>query len=174
MINEGMIQLPEDEEVFRASVKTTGSREGEIPNIATVYNEKIFDMFLLGNVKYEKTNSYGHTRQIVLSGGKEMAFLPLAIYTSKLNPRIRAQSGLFLAYNLYAEPSLNGDYDYLSLERIQDYYLKLSKAHNKKQFLYKIVIDRPDARAIADCFISLGLAKERVYPELMNVGEKIR
>ena len=38
----------------------------------------------------------------------------------------------------------------------------------------KIVIDRPDARAIADCFISLGLAKERVYPELMNVGEKIR
>lgn len=174
MINEGMIQLPEDEEVFRASVKTTGSREGEIPNIATVYNEKIFDMFLLGNVKYEKTNSYGHTRQIVLSGGKEMAFLPLAIYTSKLNPRIRAQSGLFLAYNLYAEPSLNGDYDYLSLERIQDYYLKWSKAHNKKQFLYKIVIDRPDARAIADCFISLGLAKERVYPELMNVGEKIR
>ena len=103
-----------------------------------------------------------------------MAFLPLAIYTSKLNPRIRAQSGLFLAYNLYAEPSLNGDYDYLSLERIQDYYLKWSKAHNKKQFLYKIVIDRPDARAIADCFISLGLAKERVYPELMNVGEKIR
>lgn len=58
-----------------------------------------------------------------------MAFLPLAIYTSKLNPRIRAQSGLFLAYNLYAEPSLNGDYDYLSLERIQDYYLKWSKSY---------------------------------------------
>lgn len=63
-------------------------------------------MFLLGNRKYETEDCYGYKEEIKISGGKELAFLPLAIYTSRLNPRMRTQSGMFLAYNLYTEPSL--------------------------------------------------------------------
>lgn len=66
-------------------------------------------MFLLGNVKYEKNCEFGYTDEIKLEGGREMAFLPLAVYTSGLNPRIRSQSGMFLAYNLYAEPGKEGE-----------------------------------------------------------------
>ena len=174
MMDLGVAELSENKKAFKASLKTIRGRVGEIPNIATGYNEEIYDMFLLGNRKYEEDIFYGYTREIKLSGGKELAFLPLAIYTSRLNPRMRNQSGMFLAYNLYIEPSLSNAYNYMSLERIQEYYMKESKAENKRQFLYKIMIDKSNVKEIAECFIALGLSKERIYPELSNIGTKIR
>lgn len=174
MIDLGVTDLSENQKAFKASLKTTGGRSGEIPNIATGYNEEIYNMFLLGNRKYETEDCYGYKEEIKISGGKELAFLPLAIYTSRLNPRMRTQSGMFLAYNLYTEPSLKNEYGYMSLEKIQEYYMNECKAENKQQFLYKIMIDKKSVKEIADCFIALGLSTEKIYPELSNIGSKIR
>ena len=81
---------------------------------------------------------------------------------------------MFLAYNLYTEPSLKNEYGYMSLEKIQEYYMNECKAENKQQFLYKIMIDKKSVKEIADCFIALGLSTEKIYPELSNIGSKIR
>lgn len=58
MIDLGVTDLSENQKAFKASLKTTGGRSGEIPNIATGYNEEIYNMFLLGNRKYETEDCY--------------------------------------------------------------------------------------------------------------------
>lgn len=164
------------ESAFLASMKTADSLDNGIPNIAAHYNEKLYDMFLLGNLEYESDNFYGYYREMELSGKQEMAYLPLAVYTSRLNPRIRAQSGIFVAYNLYAEPSqkVNGAYEYLELERIQKYYLdKCTRAEKKVPFLYKITIWKDGIKEIANALSKMGISKERIYPELTSVGERV-
>lgn len=164
------------EAAFKASMKTADCFDNGIPNIAAHYNEKLYDMFLLGNLEYESENSYGYLKEVELCGQQEMAYLPVAVYTSRLNPRIRAQSGIFLAYNLYAEPSqkVNGAYEYIELERIQEYYLnKCTRAEKKVQFLYKITIEKNAVKEIASALGKMGISKERIYPELSSVGERV-
>ena len=157
--------------VLNAVRKTAKAENGEIPNFSISYNEENYDMFLLGNFQYEKEDFYKkHT--VTLMGGKEMAFLPIAAYTAKLNPRIKSQSGIFLVYNLYADFSSENGYSYMELRKIQNYYLK-QDLEDKEPFLYKIKINRRGARDIALCFKSLGLEKRRIYPELDNIGQKI-
>lgn len=175
MISKGDAGLMEDNLALRASLKTVNGVEGEIPNISTKYNEEIYEMFLLGNSKYEGETKYGCKDEIKLSGKKEMAFLPVAVHTSQLNPRIRTQSGIFLAYNLYAMPDNNGEYSYMELEKIQEFYLGDEfKCEDKTPFLYKIIIRSVATRNVADCFRALGLSKARVYPELENISRKIK
>ena len=36
------------------------------------------------------------------------------------------------------------------------------------------MIDKKSVKEIADCFIALGLSTEKIYPELSNIGSKIR
>ena len=93
-----------------------------------------------------------------------------------LNPRIRAQSGIFLAYNLYAEPSIDvkGAYDYIALEKIQEYYLtRCQRPNGKVQFLYKIEIDKSGMLEMVNAVRKMGISKERIYPELTSIGERI-
>lgn len=161
---------------FRAAMRTSGRFVDGIPNIAAEYNEKLYDPFLLGNIEYESANLYGHNRKIELCGKEEMAYLPIAVYTSRLNPRIRAQSGIFLAYNLYAEPSLDveGAYSYIALEMIQKYYLeKCKRKERKERFLYKVIIEKGGVKEIVNALNKMGISKERIYPELSSVGERI-
>ncbi len=161
------------EAAFRATMKTVGDG---IPNIAAEYNEKLYDAFLLGNMEYESANSYGYIREVELCGKEEIAYLPIAVYTSRLNPRIRAQSGIFLAYNLYAEPSSNFEsaYGYIALEMIQKYYFeKCKRKEGKEQFLYKIIIEKSGIQEMANALKKMGISKERIYPELSSVGERI-
>lgn len=164
------------EAAFRAAMKTAGRFVDGIPNIASKYNENLYDAFLLGNMEYESNNSYGYSKKIELCGKEEMAYLPIAVYTSRLNPRIRAQSGIFLAYNLYAEPSLDvdGAYNYIALEMIQKYYLeKCKRKERKERFLYKIIIEKGGIQEIVNALNKMGISKERIYPELSSVGERI-
>ena len=164
------------EAAFQATMKTAGGFVNGIPNIAAEYNGKLYDAFLLGNMQYESVNPYGYKRKIELCGKEEMAYLPIAVYTSRLNPRIRAQSGIFLAYNLYAEPSLDvkGAYDYIALERIQKYYLEKSECKERKeQFLYKIIIERSGIQEMVNALNKMGISKEHIYPELSSIGERI-
>lgn len=175
MINEGAQATSCTESAFLASKKTADSSDGLIPNIAASYNGKVYDMFLMGNLEYESENRYGYIREMALRGKEEMAYLPLAVYTSRLNPRIRSQSGIFVAYNLYAEPSVVIDsYSYMDIEKVQEYYLKICKRKHKEQFLYKIVIEKNAAREISECLVRMGFSKERIYPELANIGSRIK
>lgn len=165
--------LIDKDSALEASIRTLNKSIGKIPNISTIYNEDFFDVFILGNSKYEDSERYGYREKIKLSGTREIAFLPIAVNTSRLNPRMRSQSGMFLAYNLYTEPSIGEGYSYMELEKIQSYYLNECRAADRKQFLYKIIIERSAASRIANSFRALGLSKERVYPELANVGKRI-
>lgn len=177
MINESAKATACTELAFLASKKTADRSDGLIPNIAASYNENVYNMFLMGNIDYESENPYGYTREMSLIGKEEIAYLPLAVYTSRLNPRIRSQSGIFLAYNLYAEPSQNDNdaYAYMDLQSVQDYYFNVcGRKSRKEQFLYKIVIEKGAAEEIAECLYRMGISKERIYPELVNIGQRVR
>lgn len=175
MIYEGAGSTSCMESAFRASKKTASHNDGLIPNIAASYNGQVYDTFLTGNLDYESENRYGRIRKMALKGTEEMAYLPLAVYTSRLNPRVRSQSGIFVAYNLYAEPSNSLDsYSYIDMEKVQEYYLSLCKREHREQFLYKIIIDRQAAREISECLVRMGISKERIYPELANIGQRVR
>lgn len=174
MIDMAARLTPCTEPVYRASVKTAEGMDGLIPNIAASYNSKVYDMFLMGNLDYESENCYGYFREMALDGKEEMAFLPLAVHTSRLNPRIRSQSGIFVAYNLYAEPSSIMDaYSYMDLEKVQEYYFEKCEREDKEQFLYKVIIEKKAAKEIAECLVRMGISKERIYPELSNIGQRI-
>ena len=103
--------------------------------------------------------------------------LPRAVYAAKLNSRIRAQSGLFVAFSLKSAPAVWNDsaintngvtaglFNYQSLERIQDYYMDVM---GKKPFLMKIVIPASMKLRLGELYYELGLSKERIYPEMDN------
>ena len=175
MIEMAAKSTPCTEPVYKASVKTAEGMDGLIPNIAASYNNKVYDMFLMGNLDYESDNCYGYSRELALDGKEEMAYLPLAVHTSRLNPRIRSQSGIFVAYNLYVEPSSIIDaYSYMDLENVQEYYFEKCEREDKEQFLYKVIIEKKAAKEIAECLVRMGISKERIYPELSNIGQRIR
>lgn len=167
-------KAPCTEAAYRASMKTTEGYDGMIPNISVSQNESLYDMFLLGNIQYESPNQLGYQEEKKLNGRKEMAYLPVAAYTSRLNPRIKAQSGIFVAFNLYTEPSKNTEYDYMALNKIQDYYFQCCERKTKEQFLYKIQINKDAVKDIAACVGSMGINTAVIYPELENIGKKIK
>ena len=108
---------------------------------------------------------------------EECVKLPRAVYVAKLNDRIRAQSGLFVIYNLESVPVAwegediktkgpNTDlFYYQSLESIQDYYLSLPDKH---PFLIKIRIPKGIKKELGKMLYKCGISKEKVYPELSN------
>lgn len=107
--------------------------------------------------------------------------LPRAVYTAKLNPRIRAQSGLFVAFSLKSRPAIwegkeddfrnhlecpnAGIFSYQALETIQDYYVNLNR---KNPFLMKIIIPASLKEEMGKMLYQFGISKERIYPELQN------
>lgn len=104
--------------------------------------------------------------------------LPRAVYAAKLNARIRAQSGLFVAFSLMSNPvvwegksilteKLNPHlFHYQALEQIQDYYLEMSRKH--QPFMMKIRLPSSAKLELGRMFYHFGLSKERIYPELQN------
>ena len=107
--------------------------------------------------------------------------LPRAVYTAKMNPRIQAQSGLFVACSLKSLPVIWEDhisdykkeadkvmadlFYYQSLESIQDYYLKTM---GNKPFLMKIIIPARVKEELGKTLYRFGVAKEKIYPEVEN------
>ena len=103
--------------------------------------------------------------------------LPRAIYAAKLNERIRAQSGLFVAFSLKTAPIIwEGAqvdttkpsakmFKYQALESIQEYYLKLT---NKNPFMMVIKIPVDIKKELGRMIYKCGISKEKIYPELEN------
>lgn len=124
--------------------------------------------------------------------------LPLAIQIPRNNPRIKRQSGTFLAFNLCEFPQKNDinimddvyhGFRHVELEEIQKFYMcseelqrriagknnhpAYEAMRNHYPFLHKIRLFSavvPDLHGVA---AMLGKRKETVYPELYNIGEQI-
>lgn len=160
--------------LFQDIMKTTISTSGTIPNLSISYNEKLYNMFLMGDNKYGQDYCNYKNEIKSLHEKNVVAYLPLAIYTSRLNPRIRSQSGMFLSYNLYTPPSEGYDYNYMNLENIQDYYLSEFKKENPIPFLYKFIIESNVKEEFKDWLSSIGVSKEKIYPELCNIGQRVK
>lgn len=159
-------QLELEKEVVRTV------QEG-IPNMTVSFNQGKYDMFLLGKEEYADDNSAPYSSSE--ERDKKLAFyLPIAIYIARLNKRIQSQHGIFLAYNIYTSPDTEDKFDYIALEEIQEFYFKLFA--NEKEtcpFLYKIAIEKGAREKIAAWVKAFGMSKEKCYPELSNIGERI-
>lgn len=137
-----------------------------IPNLSTRENESLFNMFIIGDIKYDKfyiENKDYFTEAVTKNTELQDLFLPLAVWTSRLNSRIRAQSGCFVAFNLYAPPLGKDEkkfFDYISLETIQKNNI------DKDIFLYKLIIDKNCCDDIVSWLKAMGVSNETVYPEL--------
>ena len=149
-----------------------------IPNLSTKENENIFDMFILGKPSFDKfylNNKDKIDKLLEDDPSLRELFLPIAVWTSRLNSRIRTQSGCFVAFDLYSPQkplsSPGGKpYDSISLMSIQERH-KPPKDKNQSNkidrvFIYKIVIDKDCCREVVDWLKGIGVTAETVYPEL--------
>lgn len=175
IVNEALDKITTPDKIVDAIQKTNAATAGYLPNLSLAYNEQIYDMFLIGNEKDYVQKLDKFNENVSLEYGYNSIFIPLAICTSRLNYRIRTQSGMFMAYNLYALPDKGTDYSYLDLEEIQQFYFKnFKESREKGPFLYKIVLKREVCPDLADWLKAMGMSKEKVYPELDNVGLRIK
>lgn len=160
-----------DHLMFKSRLKNPSS----LPNLSVQYHSENFAMFLLGNLSDEEAireESFEKIEGLSLNKDSEnLLYLPLAIYASRANERVRAQSGMFMAFNIFTKPSEMKYFDYMALEQIQQFYL--SKIQDATPFLYSIKIDGNIKKEIADWLKTIGVTKDMVYPELSNIGERI-
>lgn len=139
-----------------------------IPNLSTKSNEEMFKAYLLGDLESENNNTSENFDE-----NNIIPYLPIAILTSRLNARIRTQSGCFVAFNLYTLPQSekkgvggeNHAFDYISLEEVQKWMINISPSE-ENIFLYKITIDATCCEDIMKWLSGMGISESSVYPEL--------
>lgn len=155
-----------DKETYRLTLK-----EG-IPNLSVEFNEEKYNMYQLGLDKFAEDNIIPYDEEKIKE--KRAFYLPIAVYVSRLNKRIQAQSGVFLAYNIYTCPDKDYTFQYMSLEEIQkDYLDNFQDDKDTCPFLYKIRIKETGREEIASWVRACGMSKEKCYPELVNIGERV-
>ncbi len=165
--------------------KTIDGPQGYIPNLSIPENFERFKMFVPGN-RPPLPTSFVHSigrapKETELIHIKvELQNLPLAIYAPRLNPRLRAQSGIFMTYNLRALPiqpvagttgpiAFGELFHYLSLESIQRFYLE---QFDEDPFMLKLSMDKNQKQEMGRLLRCLGLNRYRVYPELEHLTQK--
>lgn len=160
--------------------------DGHIPNLSVGYNKKRYGLFSLDipddeDINLSRASKYhevdGEPKSATLSQFElEMWNLPLAVYTSRLNPRIRSQSGQFIAYSPFSIPILSKDgknypsanhFSYLSLLKIQKYFLECF--NEEDPFMYEIKISAFAKNELGRYLRKAGINRYRIYPELENI-----
>lgn len=112
--------------------------------------------------------------------GKDYPLSPMAVITSNMSSRIKAQKGHFVAYNLRLrfenqeelQESQKGLRNLLDLYAMEE-YLYEQNIPNFEPFIVKLVISNDLKPSIAETLRSYGIKKSDVYPELMNIGDDI-
>lgn len=160
--------------------------DGYIPNLSIGYNKNRYGVFSLDVPETADVNSARKTKYIEVKGAAkkatlaqlefEMWNLPLAVYTSRLNPRIRSQSGQFIAYSPFSipvyskdnpkEPSAN-HFSYLSLLKVQKYFQDCFC--EEQPFMYEVKISAFAKEELAEYLRNVGINRYRIYPELGNI-----
>ena len=162
--------------------------DGHIPNLSAKHNPEKYGMFTMDlpkNFDYKGSDSYHlcscEAKVATLAElHEEMINLPIAVHTSRLNPRIRTQSGQFVAYSPFALPVysvLHDDkddptkneirayrYSYLSLLKIQQYFLDTFP--DEHPFMYDLQISKDAKKGVAEYLRKSGINRYRIYPEL--------
>ena len=166
--------------------------DGYIPNLSAKYYPEKFGMFTIDlprNTLLEKNGVHAYHRCKCSAKDatlddipQELSNLPLAVHTSRLNPRIRTQSGQFIAYSPFALPAYGSKekdeyydgkkmradrYSYMSLMKIQKYFLK--EYTSEYPFMYELQIDYRCKKDIADFLRKSGISRYRIYPELTHL-----
>lgn len=155
--------------------KTSRDYTGSLPNLAVEYNKERYAMFLLGdlpdNISIPKLSGADITDLYSEKDKERLLYLPMAVYSSRSNVRIRAQSGMFMAFNIFSMPDINHEFNYMALKNIQDFYLKYFP--ESRPFMYEIIIQSDAKEKIANWLKAIGIVKDMIYPELENIGERI-
>ena len=172
-INENRTPFAEYYDLYRL-------KRGDLQGIISV---KSTSVPMVPNKNVEQDISLKHLREYRFTCGTEANqqiinfHLPRAVYAAKLNSRIRAQSGLFVAFSLKSVPAVwnnkdiptdavtPGLFNYQALEKIQDYYMDVM---GKNPFIMKIIIPASMKQYLGELYYELGLSKERIYPEMDN------
>ena len=171
---------------------SSGILHTEIPNLSIPENQNVYREYYdiyssrptrAGAIELERTAAAGGAVTLAdifkdEAARKEFSFrLPRAVYTAKLNERIRAQSGLFVVFSLKSVPVIWKDapiittqtnaapFEYQAIETIQQYYLN-RKGNNP--FLMKIRIPANIKKKLGNILYKCGISKEKIYPELQN------
>ena len=159
-------RLEVEKQIYEALSNKVG-----IPNLSVDYNKEKYFMYLLGKPGFDGVNKAFYKTEWQM---KRFYYLPLAVYVPRLNRRIRAQNGLFTVYNVYTIPEEDDGFDYVSIEAIQSIYLeKYEKYENVVPFLYKLIIPRSCRKEVSKWVKAFGMSKEKCYPELSSIGERI-
>lgn len=154
--------------------KTKSNSTENLPNLSVDYNNDTYFMYLLGDggEKFSQADlPDDDIGDALRKGSEELLYLPLAVYSSRANMRIRKQYGMFMAYNIFTPPSTLHNYDYMALEEIQNAYLEIFA--DAEPFMYKIEIKSGSKERIADWLKAVGISKDIIYPELSNISERI-
>lgn len=184
---------------------TDTSIGGLLPNFSAHFNLTAtqYNNYVIGPYSWDDlTDSRRWRRQDPLDDAavnqESAPLLPLAIQIPRNNPRIKRQSGTFLAFNLCEFPQEKDEKDsdgiyhgfrHIELEEIQKFYMCSEELQrritgkdnhpayramrNRYPFLYKIHLYStaiPDLQRIA---AMLGKKEGTVYPELYNIGKQI-
>lgn len=158
----------------------------KMPNLTVREDENSYDAFLLGNRDFDvfftgntSMSQEYHNCADLDSIGREL-FLPLAIWTSRWNPRIRAQSGSFVAFNLYTPPmatlpcsnvsNIPSEFRYMSLDYVQE---RFKNYFPGEMFMYQIILDKDCCEEVARWLTeSMGMSNFDVYPDLSKLKER--
>ena len=141
-------------------VENNDSLNGVVPNISLPHNKDLYARYILGNPELDQKSHY------ILNGEKIKA-LPVAIWTPRLNNRIRTQSGSFVAYDLYADIMDEG----YTLERLQEEEIR-NHPDNPCIFLYKITIKESYCQDICSTLMTMGITRQFIYPEIDQVKHR--
>ena len=142
-------------------VENDNSYYGIVPNISTAHNADLYARYILGNSQLDKQSHYTQ------SNGEKIKALPIAIWTPRLNNRIRTQSGSFVAFDLYAD-ILDESY---TLERLQDEEIR-KHPDNPCIFLYKITVCKCCCQDICSTLMTMGITRQFIYPEIDQVKHR--
>lgn len=164
--------------VRRTAIET----RDEVPNISVDLNRDIYaPLFCSQKRVYADGRRHYINSQLTKFApidNSPMCFdLPVAVYTSRLNPRIRAQSGQFVVYDPYTPPvflcadvkkptDLNGCYDYIALDKIQEKWLQADES--RRPFMLKLVVNSWVKHTLAQQLRHMGIYTIKYYPELGN------
>lgn len=186
MISEACKSCSKECDAYDRQEKLLSQERELVPNVSVQANRNIMADYFCCDYFDKDNDKCIHLKDAdkILSDEQEICErckLPVAYYCSRLSPRIRAQSGQFVAFNLTVHPykkKVGGEkgrvdeilsFDYMSLDVIQNKYLSTNT--RRRPFLLKMVIPQKECQELADLLRKVGIKTMKYYPELSNLKE---
>lgn len=160
-----------------------------VPNISIQRNELLYKNYVLPNRGDRGAVEMKTSKDFFSQPSSEnncWKYMPMAVITSQLNSRIKAQKGHFVAYNLQVNYSISPEEEdkkkevykatsVCDLYAIQKelYRICCEKGKKFKPFIAKIIIPNSDKEEVYSTLKAYGINKSSFYPELMHIGTDV-